>query len=487
VQACPITIRTALISLVVPAALLVAGSAPAATGNGTSGSAAISGDGRFVAFASAASDLVAGDTNGVPDVFVRDRAARTTERVSLATGGAQVYGPSGLEAISSDGRFVLLSSAATNLVAGDTNGRQDVFLHDRLTGSTERVSVGTDGVQPNDDSPHADLSDSGQVIAFATNATNLAAGATTSVFRVYVRDRGTGTTELVGTGWAPALSADGRYVAWDAGTRILVRDRVLGTTEEVSVGNDGAQLAGDGAVASISADGRFVAFAMDELTNRDRRSTLVVRDRVQRTTLSFPARVGGDNPKISADGRVVAFESDAGVSVRDLAAGTVQVVSVSETGAPGNTSGYTGSGALSADGRFVAYFSLASNLVAEDRNGTFDVFVRDRGSRTTELVSVARAPALAARALAMHPKRPVAGAVFSVTLGVTGAGEVPGVRCPARLAGKGLRPVGATIRSGTARCTWRVPKGSKRAMLTGSIVVTSAGASIARAFATRVR
>ena len=116
-------------------------------GNGDSFFPAISADGRFVAFMSNASNLVSGDTNGERDVFVRDRAQGTTERVSVATGGAQGIGSSGGPSISGDGRYVAFDSGAANLVAGDTNRKSDIFVRDRKTGKTELVSVATDGTR----------------------------------------------------------------------------------------------------------------------------------------------------------------------------------------------------------------------------------------------------------------------------------------------------------------------------------------------------
>src|SRR5207249_3430991 len=114
-------------------------------GNDTSLGSALSADGRFVAFDSAATDLVAGDTNGASDVFVHDRQTGMTERVSVASDGTQGNNASSCPALSADGRFVAFDSDATNLVAGDTNGATDVFVHDRQTGTTERVSVPSGG------------------------------------------------------------------------------------------------------------------------------------------------------------------------------------------------------------------------------------------------------------------------------------------------------------------------------------------------------
>ena len=467
-----------------------AATAPAASGNGSSGNAAISADGRFVAFTSDASDLIAGDTNHVYDVFVRDRSRGTTERVSLGPSGVQANARTGLSAISADGGFVVMWSDASNLVAGDTNGVPDVFVRDRVAKTTERVSVGTGGAQADGESAHGAISAGGRIVAFASTSSNLPGGGATPGFHVFVHDRATGSTELIGAGWMPALSADARYVAFAARSgAILVRDRALGETEDVSVGTDGAPLPGTGVVPTISADGRFVAFLMvEQITPRDRRTLLYVRDRSRRTTVRVDVDNPG-NPSISADGRVVAF-SDGGVFVRDLPAGTTELASASRGGVPGNGSSYTGSGPLSADGRFVAFFSLASNLDPSDTNGENDVFVRDRRAGTTELVSVARSRLLVAERLTMLPKRPVSGRLFTVTLRVRGDDRaVPQatVRCAARIGGRALPVVAARFRSSSAQCIWRPPLRSHQARLTGSISVRTAYDSVERTFAVLVR
>src|SRR6266550_2391417 len=160
-------------------------------GNGRSFAPAISADGRFVAFSSAASSLVAGDTNGVDDVFVRDRQAGTTTRVSLAPGGAEANGGSYSPSISADGRYVAFLSDATNLVAGDTNSVRDVFVFDRQTGTTTRASVSSAGVQADVDSVTPVLSGNGRFVAFDSGADNLAFGDTNDTFDVFVKDRQT--------------------------------------------------------------------------------------------------------------------------------------------------------------------------------------------------------------------------------------------------------------------------------------------------------
>ena len=246
--------------------LFVVGAAPApgASGNGSSGNAAISARRAPRRLRLRLLRSRRRDTNAVYDVFVRDRLRRTTERVSLGAGGVQANARTGLAAMSADGRFVLMRSDASNLVAGDTNGAPDLFLRDRVAQTTERVSVGTGGAQANGDSAQGDVSADGQIVAFASAASNLGGGDGAPGFNVFVRDRAKGTTEFVGAGWDPALSGDGRFVAFDARNgAIRVRDRALGTTEDVSVSDDGERLPGDGAVPTISADGRFVAFLMD--------------------------------------------------------------------------------------------------------------------------------------------------------------------------------------------------------------------------------
>ncbi len=318
---------------------------------------AMSADGRFVAFESSASNLVAGDTNGRYDVFVRDRLAGVTRRVSVGAGG-QANNGSDSPAISADGRFVAFYSDASNLVAGDTNGRSDVFVRDRLAGVTRRVSVGAGG-QANSESFGPAISADGRFVAFYSYASNLVAGDTNGRSDVFVRDRLAGVTRRVSVGaggqansdsFGPAISADGRFVAFDSSASnlvvgdtngtfdVFVRDRLAGVTRRVSVGA-GGQANSDSLSPAISADGRFVAFESNA-------SNLVAGD----------------------------TNATDDVFVRDRLAGVTRRVSV---GAGGQANSSSGSPAISANGRSVAYTSNASNLVRGDTNGAQDVFVRD--------------------------------------------------------------------------------------------------------------
>ena len=391
----------------------------------------MSGDGRYVAFAGPASNLVPGDTNGAWDVFVRDRDAGTTERVSVDSGGMQGNDNSGTHgfSISGDGRRVAFASLASTLVPGDTNGAMDVFVHDRISGTTERVSVDSGGLQANGSSLYPAISADGRYVAFESDASNLVAGDANMARDIFVHDRVSGATERVSiaTGGAEAfdwsaraaLSADGRYVAfaslasnlvagdtfdsWD----VFVRDRVAGTTEFVSVNSGGTKGNADSGdpyfnfrCVSISSDGRFVAFSSwaANLVTGDTDATIdaFVRDRTAGTTERVSVSTGGGeadgpstSPAISGDGRYVAFEGPAtnlvagdtngqgDVFLRDRLAGTTERMSVSSSGGEANQG--AGGSSISSDGRFVAFESNASNLVPGDTNGTvIDDFVRDR-------------------------------------------------------------------------------------------------------------
>jgi Tol biopolymer transport system component len=394
-------------------------SSSGAQGNGGSISAFPSADGRFVAFSSAASNLVPGDTNNARDVFVHDRRTGRTERVSVGVGGAQANDSSSVEGISANTRFVLFASKAFNLVPGDTNAKQDVFVRDRQAGKTERISLRQGNGQIRGISFAAGISDDGRFVGFATSVGNVVAGDTNGMNDMFVRDRKTGKVERVslGNGGVQAnslsigvgLSATGRFALFDSFAtnlvpgpvsgfeEVFVRDRQTGVTQRVSVGPGGRLPSDRSFGASISDNGRFVGFysAAANLAAGDTAGTFdaFVRDRqAGRTEIvsvnSSEVKGSGESSgaAISADGRFVTFDSDAAnlvpgdtngtldVFVRDRRAGTTRRVSLSSSGAQGNGGSYFP--ALSADGRTVAFFSLATNLVPGDTNNTGDAFVR---------------------------------------------------------------------------------------------------------------
>jgi Tol biopolymer transport system component len=251
-------------------------------GNSASYFSSISGDGTQVAFQSYATNLASGDTNGANDIFVRDLQHSLTTRVSVATNGAQANAQSFHAAISADGRHVAFASDATNLVPGDTNGTQDVFVHDRGSGATGRVSVDSSGAQASGRSTHPVLSADGRFVAFVSEAPDLVAGDTNGAADVFVHDRQSGQTRRVSIGpsglqstapsGTPAISADGSRVAFqsDASNLVLgdtngatdafLHDLATGRTERLSVDSDLVQGNGPSGMPSLSADGRLAAF-----------------------------------------------------------------------------------------------------------------------------------------------------------------------------------------------------------------------------------
>jgi Tol biopolymer transport system component len=197
--------------------------------NGDSVNPAISANGRYVAFASLATNLVPGDTNGTWDVFVRDRRTARTTRVSESSTGEQANWPSEYPSISTNGRYVTFSSFASNLVPGDANENNDISLHDRRTGSTtleSRSSTGEQGDYGHTYAPNPTASTNGRYIAFASAATNLVPGDTNDTSDVFVRDRVRGSTARVSVtdagaqldtdSGSPSITADGRAVLFDA-------------------------------------------------------------------------------------------------------------------------------------------------------------------------------------------------------------------------------------------------------------------------------
>ena len=247
-----------------------------ANDNSSEYAVAISGDGRYVAFQSDASNLVTGDTNGMGDVFVHDRQTGQTTRVSVASGGTEANGSSGSPNLSNDGRFVVFSSSATNLVSGDTNGKTDVFVHDRQTGATTRVSVNSIGIQADGGGGSADVSGDGRYVLFRSKSNNLWPEAEDYYELIYVHDRQTGQTTLAsvytggniletGSIEFPTISRDGRYVAFSFYAHgggpmdIWVRDLQMG--ESIQVTNGGIDNEDSSYYPSLSADGSLVAYA----------------------------------------------------------------------------------------------------------------------------------------------------------------------------------------------------------------------------------
>lgn len=351
-------------------------------GNSNSYDPAISRNGRYVVFESSASNLVLNDENGKRDIFLRDRTEGKTIRVSVSSSEEAANGDSYDPAVSDSGRYVVFSSNADNLVAGDTNGKMDVFIRDTLNGVTTRVSIKTGGGQGNEGSGAygAALSADGRYIAFDSESTNLVNGDTNGHWDIFLYDRSTKKTARInlsfmsgeqaesGDSVSPAISADGRYVAFQTSaddlvpcddnhrSDILIRDVEAGTTSRASVGTYACESNGNSFNPSISDDGRYVVF-----------------DSEADNLLDWTGKEDNNGKQ--------------DVFIHDTELLTTERVSVSSSGAEGNErSGGYGAG-LSSDGKYVTFTSYATNLVTDDYNKTYDVFVRDRKARKTTLES----------------------------------------------------------------------------------------------------
>ena len=392
----------------------------------------INADGRYVVFASTASNLVDGDTNAVKDIFLRDRQALTTVRISVTSGGGQVNGDSDASVISADGRYIAYSSYASNLVALDTNNKSDIFLYDTVDATIIRISVKDDGTQADDHSFNPAISSDGRYIAYESQATNLITGDTNGVRDIFVYDRVSATTtrasvdtdEVAGdnTSIRPAISEDGRYVAFssiatnlvaadtNAVSDVFLRDRTNTTTIRVSVKSDGTESNGGSFFPTIDDDGSNIAYesvATNLITGdaNAKRDIFVYNRLTGETTLASAATAGtqGNNDSgdgvdqrsvnISGNGEYIAFKSRATNLVSDDTNNVVDVfvnhqrtsfvtkrISISNTGIEGDSYSYYP--AINEDGRYVSFYSYATNLVTEDTNGFGDIFVYDRDALT---------------------------------------------------------------------------------------------------------
>ena len=493
-------------------------------------------DGRFVAFVSASSDLVPGDTNFADDIFVHDNLTGETERGNLSSGGGQTFiGGTGI-AISADARFVAFGTFQS-LVPEDDNGNADIYVHDRLLDVTEWVSMAADGGGGSGGPPSIlstdpqAISADGRFVLFYSYYEDLVANDTNGDYDLFVRDRLLNTTERVnlhddgsqstlGT-FLGAISADGRFVVfpgYDNGIvagddnntgDVFVRDRLLQRTERVSVRTDGSQggcCSGFTGSFDISDDGRFVLFGTStNLSPADTNNApdLYVRDRLLGITelvsvatgggvLSIGAQTGvngGLSGSLSGNGRYVGFTAhdEAGAVsgddnnfvdafVHDRQTGITQRVSLDANG--GQLNGDAKRPIVSDDGTIVAFQSTASNLVGDDTNGALDAYVR--------------APNLVNPALDLFPD----GALRDTVLAVfDAASQTATLLCPAGdvavADGRAafLRPESAT---GTGTCPggslnpvadadtddqvvqlWEVPNGVQSLGLAASAVVLS--------------
>lgn len=387
--------------------------------------ATMSKDGRYIAFLSSANNLVASDTNGV-DVFVKDMQTGAISRANVSSAGTQSNGSAIGAKISYDGRYVVFASTGTNLVASDTNGKQDVFLHDMVTGTTEIISATPAGTKGNDNSAwdgkgeDLAISRDGRYVAFVSYASNLVTGDTNASPDVFVRDRKLNTmtrlsvsstgTEANNYSGGVSISCDGAIVAFNSTATNLVSSDTNGVTDLFIVNRVGADRISDATISAnsgesirkapyVSCDGSTVAF-MSGASNLVSGDTNGVTDiftydisagsfeRVNISSAGAEANIGSDYPAISSDGRYVVFESSAtnlvssdtnavkDIFIRDRTGGTTERISVRNGGGEATVSDY---GNISPDGKYATFISGDISIVSGDTNGVQDVFRAETG------------------------------------------------------------------------------------------------------------
>ncbi|MBF0160387.1 MAG: PD40 domain-containing protein [Magnetococcales bacterium] len=301
------------------------------------GSPTLSADGQWLVFHSTASNLTSGDNNNSTDIFAQNRTNNDVMAISVDSSG--LYGNAGsyTPSVSGQGSLVVFASDATNLVDGDSNGQRDIFLRDLATNTTTRISIASSNTQANNDSLSPSLSTDGRSIAFVSEATNLVANDSNGRTDIFVRDLQANTTlgvTLQGNGDsdAPVLSADGRFVAFtskasnlvtndtNGRTDIFVYDRMTNAFSRVNISSGGEQGNGDANTPALSADGRFVVFsssARNLVTNDSNNSwDIFVHDRLLKTTALVSLNDKGEQgnggsymPMLSPDGSMIGFES----------------------------------------------------------------------------------------------------------------------------------------------------------------------------------
>ncbi|MEO8611821.1 MAG: hypothetical protein ABI690_28235 [Chloroflexota bacterium] len=389
----------------------------------------ISGEGRYVVFESTATTLVSNDNNGKSDIFLHDRQTCQTSRISMAADDGETNGDSYRPGISPNGRWIVFSSKASNVVANDTNNALDTFLFVRQTEQMTRISVASDGSQANNQpnitligiGPQGEqISSDGRFVLFSSEATNLVANDTNNILDVFIRDTQLSQTTRVsvatdgsqanGGSGANSISQDGRYIVFQSTANnlvagdsnnlpdIFVRDLQLGQTSLISVASDGTQTNQISENATISNDGRYVAFgsvASNLVTGdtnniidtfvRDRQIGQTVRISVSSTGTQANGNFAGFVPHISANGRYVIFTSDSSNLVDNDTNGkpdvfmfdrlTAQTKRVSLAGDGGQGNGGINIADISDNGSLVVFSSTAPNLVSDDTNNIYDVFV----------------------------------------------------------------------------------------------------------------
>jgi len=389
-------------------------------GDGSSKNPSISANGRFIVYHSTADNLVADDTNHASDIFYHDKKTGATYRINLSSLG-EGNDDSVDPRISDNGRYVVYSSAATNLVEGDTNVKYDIFLFDSKKGATRRVSVGNSGEQSNGGSYIPAISANGRYVVYDSYASNLVSFDRNLSRDVFLYDKKTGKTSMISVnnegkpGNADSSSArisnNGRFVVFHSdalnlvagdvnnASDIFLRDTQKGTTRLISANSSGEQGNGGSYHAHVSNNGRYIVYASDasnlvEGDNNNARDIFLYDAKKGTTRIISNSSAGlqgnnmSDNPRISSRGRYVVYSSAASNLVEgdnnnfpdvfrfDKRTGLTVRVSVGQDGIEG-TGGGSFSPDVSGNGRFVAYESYADTLLTGDTNKNGDIFLKD--------------------------------------------------------------------------------------------------------------
>ncbi len=425
---------------------LISVSLDGGTGDNYSILPAISGDGRYVAFYSHVSNLVPDDGNGsLADIFVRDRQTNKTTLVSVASDGTQAnlgvrqWAPD----ISDNGRFVTFVSSSTNLVPDDTNGHEDIFVHDRQTGETTRVSVASDGTQANNVSYFSTISHDGRLVTFESAASNLVPNDTNGDWDIFVHDRQTGETTRVSvasdgtqandSSFSPVIADDGRFVGFESEATnltandtngkkdLFIHDLQTGETTRVNIATDGTEANEDAFLINVSNSGRFTSFyssatnlipddtndAMDTFVH-DRQTGETIRVSIASDgtegivpppTPGLVSHASESHSKILTEERFIVFSSDANnlvsndknyatdVFVHDLETRQTKLASIAWDGGPIYTNSFAGT--VSDDGQFVTFVTRSGSVVPNnDVNGTNDVFIHNLRESSTGTATI---------------------------------------------------------------------------------------------------
>jgi dipeptidyl aminopeptidase/acylaminoacyl peptidase len=401
-----------------------------AGGNGDSIPVELSADGRYALFESFASDLVAGDNNNCADIFLRDLVAGTTALVSVSTSGGAANGASRGSVVTPDGRFVAFVSAASNLVAADTNGIPDVFVRDTQLGTMVLASPGAAASSAVSSCESPVITPDGRYVVFYSTATNLVPGVT-NISEIYLRDIVGSQTFLASTNarsialpiidattlasYGHSVSDDGAYVVYQTGRAnpiavgraVNFRYNVLSNRTDIVRSNAVATVGFENARnLDTTPDGRFVVFVASSSGTSGANGCVYRWDGLSNTTdlvsadLSSSAPTGAicEWPVVDPSGRYIAFlstatnltgdtlTSDYNLYVRDMQAHTTKLVNVDSLGNSTvlNPVSYP---CISTNGRLIAFECQDSSLVPNDNNRSYDVFVRDLAAGTNELIS----------------------------------------------------------------------------------------------------